>query len=67
MRIRTESQGSPNVNLHIPQNYFQINCLSVIPLLLKKHGNNTKTTCLNIILQTWDMLLHTRLTEFLPD
>ena len=29
----------------------------------KKHWNNIGTICLNIILRTWNMFLHTRLTE----
>ena len=29
----------------------------------KRHWNNTGTICLNIILQTWDLFLHTGLTE----
>ena len=82
------------------RNYFQTNCQSVIPMLLKsigttlgqfvrasnkqfpqfakllsnklpkcysnafkKHWNNTKAICQNIILRTWDMVLHTGLMK----
>ena len=49
-------------NAPSPQNYFQTNCQCYSDAF-KKHWNNTGTICLNIILQTWDMFLHTGLTE----
>ena len=50
----------PKENVPIPENYFQTKCYSIV---FEKHWNNTRAFCLNLILQTWNMVLHTRFTE----
>ena len=55
----------PADNIPSLQNYFQINCQSVIPMLLRCIGTilGQFAICLNVILRTWDMFLHNGLTQ----
>lgn len=46
-----------------PQNYFQIVEVFVIVMLLKRIGAYAEKICLNIILRSSEMFLHTGLTE----
>ena len=64
IHIATGSSKVPNRQYSQPAKLLSNKFSKCYSNAFKKYWNNTKTVCLNIILQTWDMFLHTRLTEF---
>ena len=53
----------PTGNVPSLQNYFQTNCRSFIPMLLKNIRTMLGQFVLTQFMRTWDMILHSELTE----
>ena len=59
-----ESQETPQQTISLVAKLLSNKLSKCYFNAFKKHWNNTGEICLNIILKTWDMFLHTGLTDF---